>query len=264
MLLFESQKYGHIDIEAFCVDKEYCKENVFHGKELLPLEDAVKKYPPSEYDMLSTVLASGNGLRAKMSVFNKLKKLGYNLANYISPLADIGQNVKMGENNIIRSFCVVGSEAKIGNANILWHNVILGYNINVGDGNFFAGGSKTAGFVSVGNSCWIGINSTIIQCINIADETLVGAGTVVIRNTNPCTTYVGNPARAISTHFDKGIIVDTTPPPSNWRQNKQLKSQYFCIFYQRRSKKNFICFDLRCSTCAEIFTTQFCEERRAA
>jgi len=209
MLYYEAEKYSDksFTIEAFCVDHKYIDTEHFCGKPLFSLEEIIIKFPPNKCNMISTALCSTSGLRQRMIVFNKLKKLGYTLANYISPLADVCQSVQMGENNIILSFSRVGLEAKLGNANILWNGVILDHNANVGDGNFFAGGCKMAGHVSIGNNCWIGINSTIIEETNIADETLVGAGAVIVKNTQKFTTYVGNPARAISTHQKEGIFL---------------------------------------------------------
>lgn len=210
MLLLESQKFNeqHFAVEAFCVDDEYINDNYFYNKPLLPLSKALKKYPPEKFNMLSTVLASSSGLRNKSLVFDRLSNLGYNMVNYISPLADVSSDVKMGKNNIILSFCKVGLDVKLGNSNIFWHYALIEHNSRIGSGNFFAGGCKTAGFVNVGDNCWIGLNSTIIQRIKIANETLVGAGSVIIRNTEAHTTYVGNPARPISTHKETGIILE--------------------------------------------------------
>lgn len=209
ILYLETEKFAeqHFAIEAFCVEPEYINDTTFCNKPLLSLEEATKKYPPQEYRMLSTILAS-SGLRKKMSVFNKLKMLGYTLDNYVSPLADVSPDVRMGENNIILSFCKVGMSVVLGNANILWYDVLLDHDAKVGNGNFFAGGCKTAGFITVGDSCWLGLNATIIQRMQIADETFVGAGSVVIRDTEAYTKYVGNPAKPIGTHEHTGIILN--------------------------------------------------------
>lgn len=210
ILYWETKKFNeqHFEIEAFCVDEEYVNSGTFFDRPLLSLEDAVKRYPPGEFRILSTILAS-SGLRKKIAVFNRLKKLGYTLANYVSPLADVNSNVQMGENNIVLSFCKIGLGVALGNANILWYDVLLDHDTTVGDGNFFAGGCKTAGFVTIGDSCWLGINSTIIQQLTLADETFLGAGSVVIRDTAPYTKYVGNPAKPIGTHENRGIILNT-------------------------------------------------------
>ena len=210
MIYLESQKFNeqHFAIEAFCVDGEYVNDNRFYDKPLLSLGEALIRYPPEEFNMLSTVVASNNGLRKKTEVFDRLSSLGYKMTNYISPLADVSSDVCIGENNIVLSFVRVGLDVKLGNSNIFWHSALVDHSAHVGNGNFFAGGCKTAGFVSIGDSCWIGLNATIIQRISISDETLVGAGSVIIRDTEPFTTYVGNPARAIRTHKDTGIVLE--------------------------------------------------------
>ena len=49
----------------------------------------------------------------------------------------------------------------------------------------------------MGESSFIGANSTIIQTIEVGKECIIGAGSVVIRNINSNTKVVGNPAKII-------------------------------------------------------------------
>ncbi len=208
ILYFESLKFPELlNIEAFCVNREFLDSDTFCSKPLVSAEDLVTKYPPEKYNGLISVLSQRN-LRNRMKVFDEIKKYGYDLINYTSPMAIVAPDVQLGENNIIFPFSFIGIESRLWNANVIWNGVTLDHNTTVGNGNFFAGGCKLAGSVTVGNSCWIGLNSTIIQQINIADETLVGAGAVVIKDTNKHTTYAGNPARIISTHEETGIMID--------------------------------------------------------
>ena len=44
---------------------------------------------------------------------------------------------------------------------------------------------------------WIGIGSTIVECITLADNTQVGAGAVVTQSTQANSLYVGVPAKRI-------------------------------------------------------------------
>ena len=52
-----------------------------------------------------------------------------------------------------------------------------------------------AGFSVIGESCFIGVNSTIIDNIIVGDRVMVGGGAVVIKSINKTGWYVGNPAR---------------------------------------------------------------------
>ena len=48
--------------------------------------------------------------------------------------------------------------------------------------------------MTIGECCWIGIGSQVIQLISIGDNTLVGAGSVVVENLPENVTAFGSPA----------------------------------------------------------------------
>ena len=52
--------------------------------------------------------------------------------------------------------------------------------------------------VTIGRDVWIGGGAVILPGVNIGDEAIVGAGSVVTRDVAPGTTVVGNPARVLS------------------------------------------------------------------
>ncbi|MDR2406935.1 MAG: hypothetical protein LBE13_02310 [Bacteroidales bacterium] len=210
VLYHDSKQRGiDFDIEAFCVDESYLQQNVFCGKPLIGFQEAIKKYPPKDYDMISTVEATSR-LRNRLVVFTRLKEAGYFLRNYISPLAEISGDIELGENNLILSFVFIDPQGKMGNANLIRPHAFLGYDFHIGDGNTIAPACAVAGHGHIGNSCFLGINATVLPHIHIADETLIGAGSVVTNDTNPYTVYAGNPARAISTHEKDGIMLKVT------------------------------------------------------
>jgi sugar O-acyltransferase (sialic acid O-acetyltransferase NeuD family) len=195
------------NIAAFCEDDEYIKEGDFYGKPIMGLSKIRTEYPPEQYDMISTVEGMRQ-LRNRLILFNKLADLGYNLVNYISPVSDVADSVRMGKSNIVLPFVHIGPNTAIGNANIFQWSVILGHDSVVGNGNMFIGGCAIAGTCTIGNGCYFGINSTVVDRVHIANETLVGAASVIYKNTIPHSFYLGNPARIISTHEETGIIFD--------------------------------------------------------
>jgi len=56
---------------------------------------------------------------------------------------------------------------------------------------------QTRGEIRIGNDVWIGSNVVITADVHIADGTVVGAGAVVTRSTEPYTIVAGVPARRI-------------------------------------------------------------------
>ena len=53
---------------------------------------------------------------------------------------------------------------------------------------------------------WIAPNSMILSGVTVGENSIVGAGSVVIRDVEPCTIVMGNPARAI-------MKIDLSPSP---------------------------------------------------
>jgi acetyltransferase-like isoleucine patch superfamily enzyme len=52
-----------------------------------------------------------------------------------------------------------------------------------------------AGCVNIGANSFLGINSTIIDCINIEDHTTIAAGALVTKDLKGNQTYAGVPAK---------------------------------------------------------------------
>jgi maltose O-acetyltransferase len=51
--------------------------------------------------------------------------------------------------------------------------------------------------VEVGANCWIGMGACILPSVRIGDGCVVGAGAVVVKDLEPYSVAVGNPARVV-------------------------------------------------------------------
>lgn len=149
------------------------------------------------------------------------------MSNYfIHPLADV-KSLKIGNDTKIWQFSIILAEAVIGeNCNINCHvfienNVSIGDNVTIKSGvqiwdgvyiedNVFIGPNVTftndlfprskkypetflKTIIKKGAS--IGANSTILAGIEIGENALIGAGSVVTKNIPSNTIWYGNPAR---------------------------------------------------------------------
>lgn len=57
--------------------------------------------------------------------------------------------------------------------------------------------------INIGNHCWIASNSAVLKGVNIADNSIIGYGSVVTKNCEtPNSIYAGVPARLIKTNTD--------------------------------------------------------------
>ncbi len=93
---------------------------------------------------------------------------------------------------IISENCVIGSGCIVNTGAVVDHDSV------VGNGTHIATGARIAGGVSIGEWCLIGAGATITQERQIADGTILGAGALLFEDTDAHQTYIGHPARLVS------------------------------------------------------------------
>jgi sugar O-acyltransferase (sialic acid O-acetyltransferase NeuD family) len=149
----------------------------------------------------------------KKGVFDKLLiGIGYKHFDFRKKTFELFQG-RIPFGKLVHSSCYVDSSCQLGDGVVLFpgctldQNVILNNNVllntacviahdsKVGPHTFLSPGVVVAGFVSIGECCNIGINSTVIDNIVIGDNIQTGGGCVVINNIDKRGKYVGVPAR---------------------------------------------------------------------
>jgi len=105
----------------------------------------------------------------------------------------IGSNVKIGS---ITAVCtgtidptVIEDDVKIDNL------VHVAHNCKVGRGTLITACAEISGSVTIGENVWIGPNASILQGLEIGDQSTVGLGAVVIKSVPNGEIVAGNPAK---------------------------------------------------------------------
>ncbi|MEE9356696.1 MAG: acetyltransferase [Methylococcaceae bacterium] len=193
------------EVGAFCLDEQYKKADQFCQLPVVTFETVTQHYPPDSYPMF--VAIGYSVMRNREQMFKKAKAAGYRLVNYISPHATAREDLVMGENNAIFSSSDIEPFVTLGNNNVVWTGTIIGHHAVVGDHNYISGGGGVGGYCKVGNLCFIGNGAIMVNNINIADETLMVSGTVILKDTEVASRYHGNPSKLIGKHPDTGIVI---------------------------------------------------------
>ena len=112
----------------------------------------------------------------------------------------LSHGMKLGQNSYINSGCMIDTEwpwlISIGDNVIIASDVtILAHDAST---NVIACGTKL-GKVSIGNNVFIGTKTVILCNVEIGDNVVVGAGSVVTHSLPSEGVYAGNPARQICT-----------------------------------------------------------------
>ena len=134
---------------------------------------------------------------ARSLVFRRLKAHGCTFASYISPFAFVSFDAYIGSNVFIFEHNVVQNGVRIGDNTVLWSGNHVGHQSVIGSNVFISSHVVVSGFCKIGDFSYLGVNSTVVDHINIGDRSLIGAGSLVLKDTQENSVYFGSPAKKI-------------------------------------------------------------------
>ena len=190
-----SQSKNH-EIVGFCVHQKYNTNTHFLGLNVFDFETIEKKFPPAEYKLFAPVAYhSVNSIRKKIYEEGKLK--GYNFATYVHPNA-INNAETIGENCFILEQNVLQPRVRIGDNVVLWSGNHIGHHSVIENHVFLASHVVVSGAVTIGERTFIGVNATLRDNIVIGKENIIGAGALILSNTEDYSVFPGTASSPIS------------------------------------------------------------------
>jgi acetyltransferase-like isoleucine patch superfamily enzyme len=83
---------------------------------------------------------------------------------------------------------------KVGNNVTLWSGNHVGHQSLIRDNVFVSSHVVISGYCEVGEGCFLGVNSCLGDNVKVARDCVIGAGAVVLKDTEANKIYRGNPA----------------------------------------------------------------------
>ena len=116
-------------------------------------------------------------LREKL--YERLKKIGFELPVICDPSAIVSDHVKIGEGTAIGKGAIINAGVEIGKMCIINTGAIIEHDCIVEDFSHISVGSVLCGNVQIGEAAFVGANATVIQGRRIGHHCIIGAGTTV-------------------------------------------------------------------------------------
>lgn len=163
------------------------------------LESDIGSYPEMQF----TIGIGENMVRQKVA---QRYSSEYQFINLIHPSASFGKGqlniISLSVGVIICAGVRFTNNIQVGNFSIFNLNTTIGHDVIVDEFVNVSPGANISGNVHINARCWVGTGAVINQGkenkkLTIGQDTMIGSGTVVVKDCEPNAVYVGAPAKRI-------------------------------------------------------------------
>lgn len=188
-----SQFTQSFDIIGF-LDDDVSKHNtVIGGFTVLGSTDMLTQYSEKGIAIVFGIAFPS----VKKKLLDNYKNLSFDFPSFISKGAWVSNAVTIGNGCIIYPGTAINYETEIADFVVINMNCSLGHNCSVAAFSSLAPGVNLGGNTKVGSCVELGIGSSTVQGIFIADNAVIGGQAMVVSNVSNGDTVVGIPAKNI-------------------------------------------------------------------
>lgn len=158
----------------------------------------VKEAFDLDKDTAVFVPIGNNAVRVK--ILKEFENRGFSIPSFIHPEAIVHDSVSIGKAVYILPGTNIMPLSKIGDYCMISMAVNIAHHTVLEEGCFFSQGTNIGASIHFGNWAYVGIGATVMTGVKkVGENSLIGAGAVIIRDVPDGATVVGNPGRVIKT-----------------------------------------------------------------
>ncbi|MDE5966255.1 MAG: NeuD/PglB/VioB family sugar acetyltransferase [Lachnospiraceae bacterium] len=172
------ERQGLYRIAGFTEREGFTEQTYKHYKVIGTDADLPHLYEQGIRHAFVTVGYMGRS-EVRRKLYEEIKKIGFAVPNIIDDTAVLAGDVKLGEGIFVGKRAVVNANASIGDMCIINTAAVLEHDCEIGGFSHVAVGAVLCGGCKTGKSVFIGANATVVQQLEIADNSFIKAGQVV-------------------------------------------------------------------------------------
>ena len=119
------------------------------------------------------------------------------LVSVVHPAAQISKFSHLSDGCFVAATAVVAPGSRLAEGVIVNHGAVVDHDVEVGAFSHIAPNGTLGGRSRIGQRVFVGAGAVILPAVHLADDVMVGAGSVVLADLLNAGTYAGSPARKI-------------------------------------------------------------------
>lgn len=146
----------------------------------------------SDRDSLYYLGVGNPQIRSQISArFSSLREF---FPSLIHPNSLISESALISNGTYISAQTVVSSKSEIHFGTFVNYGVMIGHDVLIDEYSVLAPNATISGWCRLGARVMLGANSTLLPRIKVADDAVIGAGAVVVKDVAQQSRVAGNPA----------------------------------------------------------------------
>jgi sugar O-acyltransferase (sialic acid O-acetyltransferase NeuD family) len=185
---------GSRQVLGFVDDADELQGTVIAGLPVLGTLDDVQAFPDAD---LAVCIGAGAGRRA---VVERLAKLGVGTDRYpvvVDPSVRVPSTCAVGVGSILLAQVVLTASVTLGRHVVAMPHVAFTHDDDVADFATFAAGVCLGGGARVGETAYLGMNSSVRQGLSVGAGATLGMGAALTHDLPAGQTWAGVPARRL-------------------------------------------------------------------
>lgn len=167
-----------------------------HGVPIL--DSNTNLFKKDSLNKMNFAISVGNN-KIRVALAEQIRSLGGNIPTLIHPTAVVSKYASLAEGVVIHANSVVQADVIVGHDSVISYNVSVSHTSKIGVACYLAFNSTIGAYVEIHNYVFVGQSAVIVsgKLDYIGDNSIIGAGSVVIQNVEPNTIVIGNPAKVL-------------------------------------------------------------------
>ena len=170
---FQNLKIKTSKNTEYVTNKKLGNKKIHYSKKIISI---LKK------NKIKNVFIGFSDNEVREEVYKKLNKSNIKVNSFIHPTAILAGENKIGAGSIIYGNTYIGYKVKIDNCVIVQSSVTIEHHSLVKSFSNISPGVVTGGYVKIGKNCNIGIASTLINNVQIPNNSVIGAKSLILKS----------------------------------------------------------------------------------